>query len=116
MAAAAAERDTGESALTHCDDLIDAPDTPEPLREFLAFHRQPAIGKRGDGPMLFATIKHTSETRFSAGNRVRVVMASRFGDVGITTDLSAVRGYMARVSLDWLKDFSKGPAMEDKKP
>jgi hypothetical protein len=109
--------------LTHCDDLIYAPDTPEPLRQFLAFHRQPASDKRGDGPPLFredgpplfATMAHRTED-FGIGTRVRIVMASRFGDVGITTDLSAVRGYMARVPVDYLENFSRGPAMEEKKP
>jgi hypothetical protein len=91
----------------HCDDLIEDSETPEPLRQFLAFHRQPAAGKRGDGPVLFATMKVTDENSFAAGTRVRVVMASRFGDVGITTNLDAVRGYMARVPVGYLEDFSR---------
>jgi hypothetical protein len=100
----------------HYDDLIDAPDTPTALREFLVFHRQPSISKHGDGPPLFATMKHTTED-FGIGTRVRVVMASRsrFVDVGITTDLGAVRGYMARVPVDWLEDFSRGPALEERR-
>jgi hypothetical protein len=114
VAAVAAEGNTGEGTLTHCDDLIYAPDTQEPLRQFLAFHRQPAIDKRGDGPPLFATMAHTTED-FGKGTRVRVVMASRFGDVGITTDLSAVRGYMARVPVGYLEDFSRCPAVEEKR-
>jgi hypothetical protein len=40
------------------------------------------------------------------GKRVRLVMASRFGDVGITTNLKAERGYEARVGLHDLSDFS----------
>ena len=32
-----------------------------------------------------------------AGKRVKVVMASRFGDVGITDDLKASRGYHCRI-------------------
>jgi hypothetical protein len=99
----------------HCDDLIDDPEAPEALREFLAFHRQPAISKRGDGPPLFATLKHHAETG-RKGDRVRCVMASRLGDIGITTKLTDIRVYEARVDLDWLEDFSRGPAMEDKKP
>lgn len=40
-----------------------------------------------------------------AGTPVKVVMQSRFGDVGITTDLNATRGYHARVdAIDYL-DF-----------
>lgn len=41
-----------------------------------------------------------------AGSMVKVVMVSRFGDVGITEDLSAERGYGARVSLDALCDYA----------
>lgn len=40
-----------------------------------------------------------------AGTRVKIVMVSRFGDVGITENLDAENGYGARVSLDTLKDF-----------
>ena len=31
------------------------------------------------------------------GTKVRIVMSSRFGDLGITTDLAAVNGYGCRV-------------------
>lgn len=34
-----------------------------------------------------------------AGTRVKIVMVSRFGDVGITRNLSAEHGYGARVLL-----------------
>lgn len=34
-----------------------------------------------------------------AGTLVRIVMVSRFGDVGITDDLNATYGYHARVLL-----------------
>jgi hypothetical protein len=113
---------------THCDDLTYDPAMPAPLREFLEFHRQPAINKRGDGPPLFATFACETEAlmirpcrpesfaapeceeepliKFAAGQRVRIVMASRFGDVGVTTKLDAVRGYEARVYLPCLTDFS----------
>ncbi len=40
-----------------------------------------------------------------AGRRVKIVMVSRFGDVGITEDLSAESGYGARVLLSDLQDF-----------
>lgn len=47
---------------------------------------------------------HGAEPEFTgrtvpAGTRVKVVMVSRMGDVGITTDLSAETGYQARVPL-----------------
>src|SRR4051812_37168314 len=37
---------------------------------------------------------------WSAGKKVKVVMASRFGDVGITDDLSAENGYHYRTPCD----------------
>jgi hypothetical protein len=37
-----------------------------------------------------------------SGARVRIVMVSRLGDVGITDDLKSTRNYFARVSLDHL--------------
>ncbi len=36
------------------------------------------------------------------GTRVKVVMVSRFGDCGITTDLKAENGYISRVPPEWL--------------
>lgn len=39
----------------------------------------------------------------SAGTKVKIVMVSRFGDVGITKNLDAEMGYAARVSLDVLE-------------
>jgi hypothetical protein len=38
-----------------------------------------------------------------AGTKVKIVMVSRLGDVGITTDLDAEYGYDARVDLDVLE-------------
>ena len=83
----------------HCDDYIDDPAAPECLRKFLDHARSPAHGSTRDDPRpaLFATYQ---------GKRVRVVMASRLGDVGITTDLAAERGYQCRVAVEDLTDFS----------
>ena len=50
-----------------------------------------------------------TEVPLSAGTRVKIVMVSRFGDVGITHDLAAENGYHARVSLDSLCDLSESP-------
>jgi len=36
----------------------------------------------------------------------KVVMCSRFGDVGITVDLVATRGYEARVRPEWLEEIT----------
>lgn len=46
------------------------------------------------------------EYTIPAGTRVKIVMFSRFGDVGITTKLDADHGYDARVMLDSLRDHS----------
>lgn len=43
-----------------------------------------------------------------AGTRVKIVMVSRFGDVGVTEDLTADVKYTARVTLDELCDFEPG--------
>lgn len=86
----------------HCDDYIDDPEQPECLRAFLDYARSPAHGALRDNPRpkLFATYQ---------GKRVQVVMASRFGDVGITSDLRAEYGYDKRVWVDWLSDFGSQP-------
>lgn len=46
------------------------------------------------------------EVPCEAGQRVKIVMVSRFGDVGITEDLNAENGYGMRVMLDDLCNFS----------
>jgi hypothetical protein len=87
----------------HCDNYIDDKDSPIVLRRFLRYHRWPAtyeclansIGVKR--PQLFATFE---------GTRVKVVMASRMGDVGITTNLAAVDGYQLRVLVKHLSNFS----------
>lgn len=44
----------------------------------------------------------------SSGTTVKITMVSRFGDVGITTNLSKERGdYGARVYLDQLENLRK---------
>jgi hypothetical protein len=83
----------------HCDDLWQAKTLPPCAQAFLDVARAPAHGQ-GKRPPLFATHE---------GKRVRVVMASRFGDVGITTNLSSQNGYDKRVMLPDLTDFSDKP-------
>jgi len=41
-----------------------------------------------------------------AGTKVKIVMVSRFGDIGITNKLDTDVGYGARVEFDELKDYS----------
>lgn len=87
----------------HCDDYIHDPAAPPCLRFFLLVHRLPAVdgallSMHGVKPKLFAD---------HHGHRVRVVMASRFGDVGITSNLDAESGYETRVPLSELSNFSQ---------
>jgi hypothetical protein len=86
----------------HCDDYIEDRSQPKCLRSFLDYARAPAHGAfiEGPAPKLFADYK---------GRRVRVVMASRFGDVGITRDLRAEHGYENRVLVEELSNFSEEP-------
>lgn len=45
----------------------------------------------------------------NAGSMVKIVMVSRFGDVGITEQLDRQNGYGARVMLDELYDYNSNP-------
>ena len=88
----------------HCDELIDDEKQPLCLRRFLRYKRWPAIYQCRayrlgvKEPQLFADY---------GLRRVKVVMASRFGDVGITGDLTAEYGYNVRVAVESLKNFSE---------
>ena len=86
----------------HCDDYIDDQAAPAALRAYLERARSPAHGMMAKDPYptLFADYQD---------KRVRVVMASRFGDVGITDNLKADFGYQARVSVDQLSNFGDTP-------
>lgn len=105
----------------HCDDYIEDATQPECLRRFLEYNRLPAAAKYPTGdeafdagmeahlgcpmwrapvPVLFAD---------HAGRRVRVTMASRFGDVGITKHLDAQHGYDRRVAIGDLSNFGEAP-------
>lgn len=93
---------TKHSVDDDCDDYIDDPSTPAALRTFLEFARAPAHGAflPKPHPKLFADYK---------GTRVRVTMASRLGDVGITTKLDAEFGFERRVRVRALSNFSETP-------
>ena len=86
----------------HCDDYMDDPSAPAALRKFLEFARAPAHGQLipKPHPKLYADYE---------GQRVRVTVASRLGDVGITTDLDAEFGYGHRVLVRALSNFSEMP-------
>ena len=89
----------GENEPRHCDDYIEDVTQPAALRAFLEHARSPAHGnmRPGPKPKLFA--------RYD-GRPVRVVMASRLGDVGFTYDLTREHGYERRAHLDLLTDFT----------
>lgn len=94
-----------EKTPKHCDDYIHDSRAPKCLRFFLLVRRLPAIDTMlmrdcGVDPKLFADHE---------GKRVRVTMASRLGDVGITTQLSQDMGYETRVPVEELSNFSATP-------
>lgn len=104
----------------HCDDYIDDESQPLCLRQFLKYNRLPAVCKQAGVAHRFENIEKEliqyiwtdPEPVLYAkygGRRVRVVMASRFGDVGITYSLDSSRGYDLRTTLDTLTDFKETP-------
>lgn len=86
----------------HCDDIADDPSSPEVLRTFLNWARSPAHGltQPGPYPQLYAEY---------CGRTVRVTMASRFGDVGISYDMARETGYETRVAVESLSNFRDTP-------
>lgn len=88
--------------MKHCDDYIDDETAPPALRAFLKRARSPAHGLTlaEAFPRLFADHE---------GKRVRVTMASRLGDVGITSNLNAEVGYEQRVAVEELSNFGTEP-------
>lgn len=96
----------------HCDDYIDDPNAPPALRAYLERARSPAHGALSSEPYptLFATYVGTDRRGgIVTGQRVRVVMASRSGDVGITRNLAEDHGYQLRCDVEQLMDFSARP-------
>lgn len=89
----------------HCDDYIEDYKAAPCLRLYLLINRSSAstklaCGQAGCNPKLFADYD---------GKRVRVVMASRMGDVGITEHLDIEWGYSMRVYVDELSNFGARP-------
>lgn len=89
----------------HCDDYIHDINAPRYLRFFLLWNRMPAADR------LLLEEFRTPPTLFAdhEGKRVRVVMVSRLGDVGITRFLDKENGYGTRVFLDKLSNFGEKP-------
>jgi hypothetical protein len=90
------------SDMKHCDDYIDDETAPVALRRYLERARSPGHGMGASDPYpeLYADLR---------GERVRVVMASRLGDVGVTRDLSKKFGYQLRVMVADLSNFGDQP-------
>ncbi len=91
--------------MRHCDSYIHDLSQPLCLRFWLLVHRLPAadgelLNRAGVNPDLFATAA-TNET-------VRLVWASRLGDVGITHSLVDDRAD-DRVPLESLSNFRERP-------
>lgn len=102
-----------DTEFKHCDDYIDDEKQPKCLRAFLDRARQPAHGHLSSEPFpkLFATYKGPM-CMVSPGDRVRVTMASRLGDVGVTRDLTGDGRYTARCFVEHLTDFSDTPEVK----
>lgn len=95
----------------HCDEYIDDESQPAVLRQFLERARSPAHGmmSKEPYPKLFATYNGEGFRGFEKGDRVRVMTASRLGDVGITKKFDAESGYTIRTSVDNLHEFADRP-------
>lgn len=96
----------------HCDDYINDESAHPALRAFLARARSPAHGMMSVDPLLVLFADYR-------GQRVRVVMASRLGDVGIVSSLSLAddgsrssarfAAYETRVAVGELSNFGVAP-------
>jgi hypothetical protein len=87
----------------HCDEWADDETSPEPLRNFLNWARLPGHGLNEPKP-------HPELYADYEGKTIRVVMASRFGDVGISYHLDQELGYVTRVPVEMLTNFRDKPA------
>jgi hypothetical protein len=93
----------------HVDEIIEygglVKKFPNCLRYYLLVERLPATIK----PVVYEAVGQPKCFATYKGERVRLVMASRLGNVGITKNLKVERGYEKRVSLKDLSDFSTEP-------
>lgn len=88
--------------MKHCDDYIDDEAAHPALRRYLERARSPGHGMQNPEPYPRLFADH-------GGQRVRVVMASRLGDVGITMILTKEFGYETRVAVADLTNFGDEP-------
>jgi len=85
----------------HIEDHIYDLKLPAFVRTWITINRLPAIEKWAMEET-FGVMKITAEHE---GKRVRVTMASRMGDCGITTQMSREHGYDKRVMFSTLSKF-----------
>jgi hypothetical protein len=78
------------------------PHKPETWKYKFATLRKPVV-------MLHLQNSKEVEIPVPAGQTVKLVMVSRFGDVGVTEDLNAENGYGVRLPLDDLCDWRAQP-------
>lgn len=98
-----------ERKFKHCDDYIHDLKAPMALRWFLYVNRIPAVDK-------LLLIKNVQEPSLFAdywGRRVRVVSASRLGDVGIRFDCHNKFSAEKHVAVEELTNFSPTYHMEN---
>lgn len=86
----------------HCDFEIRNFKNSRYLRYFLLVHRMSAI----DRALIVECYGEPKCFADHNGKRVRLTMASRFGDVGISSDLRQPHGYSDRVMVRDLENFS----------
>lgn len=90
----------------HCDTYIQDVTQPFVLRWYLYFERLPAIEKSFMREVLKELGRpEPTLVAFYEDKPVRVVMASRLGNVGVTYDLERSKGYTGRVHLCQLRNF-----------
>ena len=94
---------------THCEEFTE----PQCLVDWVNWERLPALAKID--PVYRSNLAGAEDFKEVPcyatffGVRVRLVMASRFGDVGITERLTDNVGYQVRIYCDLLTDFSATP-------
>ncbi len=91
----------------HIENFIYDLSLPAYVRAWIIVQRLPAIEKWAV-ESTFGVGKLFADSPEFPGIRVRVTMASRLGDVGITPDLNREMGYDKRVMFETLDNFSWG--------
>ncbi len=95
----------------HCDDVADNPETPAFVRDFINYERLPCVDQWEEqkkpgfvAPELYGTTP--------LGFRVRVVLCSRFGHVGVSRIINRSMGYEKYCRLPQLSNLSPTPEVQ----